>query len=689
MTSSSLSIERPQRKSRLAPLRPAPVAPQMSVPCPAFLAAEGVFVTLATLVVFGGGILFQKLGYARDTSDPCLTDGCRRALADLNAAAAPEGRAHPCDDFYEHVCGSWNGSRDAVSDAVNKASRAVLEDLMQQDAATGDGGRGSAGRAGGSPQPSAPATGCVFKLRAFYKSCLEESKRSSLPENVRLTTQRFNASWDAMLAIASSNVSTLEFMVKMALRYKISAGLELDMKNGRLTLGPGLDLDVQWYRSLERVATEILAASISTAGLSTADVDTALSLGVDGQASAPIIATSLRSAVRDASFGVSLQDWTRFIKEHSGQGALDPNCGSAVRVEAPGVLATLSRQLTEASRTVRALYLYLHLLGHVGQVQALLSERNEKTRQQAFAEFCLNMTYTTGASAPLQMLLMRRGRHEPHQGSLQIIKALAAVDRALIKRVQASWLHRDLVAWSQARLERELEALGHRSAADKRLEDCRAPSADFLPDMGRDFFPNLYAMLESTIKAPIGTQCFDIRGGLLSPEANSSASCLSPVAGMEPVFYEGAEPFVNYPTLGTLHVFGSQALALTTASSMWRHSEEFNRSLACLERENRLLEPLAYYDRIGVMRAVVAVRAAIEAVEASPEPFRDRFERQMFFRRACLMTCSRTPDQAPHPRELPPRLRCNLAVRHTRLFHAAFICDPRRRLSKVEACQLV
>ncbi|KAK8763664.1 hypothetical protein V5799_033727, partial [Amblyomma americanum] len=89
MTTSSQSTYDHRRLGRArAAMHADPVAPQLSVPCGALLAAEGAFVTVSTVLLFGIGILHQK--HARDADDSCLSDGCRRALRELRHAAAPK-----------------------------------------------------------------------------------------------------------------------------------------------------------------------------------------------------------------------------------------------------------------------------------------------------------------------------------------------------------------------------------------------------------------------------------------------------------------------------------------------------------------------------------------------------------------------------------------------------------------------
>ncbi|KAL3220438.1 hypothetical protein MRX96_029878 [Rhipicephalus microplus] len=370
----------------------------------------------------------------------------------------------------------------------------------------------------------------------------------------------------------------------------------------------------------------------------------------------------------------------RSFYRHSGELPVNPDDESLVRVERRASLHSLSAQLLGASHQVRALFLYLHLLAHVGQ---------------ALGEFCRNVTHATGVRAALELLLLNRAGVTDSNESLDtVLGTLAAVNRALMSRIESSWLHWDLVSSAKTRLSHELGVIQWRDKAESRViwGNRERMAADFLPELGADFFVNLYALLERSRMIPFWARCFMTNP--LTGQNWAPRECSGPpkelhltTGGVRAHFLPGSGAFHQLRHPGDTPCYEQRGVL---GQGVWRQkSDDYLRNKACLHREHALLEPDAAYDTHSVLRAALAVRATLEAVEASPRPLRSRFDRQTFFQRVCFLTCSRTPDQAPASGELPPRLRCNLAVRNTPLFHAAFFCDPRRRLARAEVCELV
>ncbi|KAH8022733.1 hypothetical protein HPB51_002986 [Rhipicephalus microplus] len=129
----------------------------------------------------------------------------------------------------------------------------------------------------------------------------------------------------------------------------------------------------------------------------------------------------------------------------------------------------------------------------------------------AFGEFCRNVTHATGVRAALELLLLNRAGVTDSNESLDtVLGTLAAVDHALMSRIESSWLHWDLVASAKTRLSHELGVIQWRDKAESRViwGNRERMAADFLPELGADFFANLYALLERSRMIPFWARCF-------------------------------------------------------------------------------------------------------------------------------------------------------------------------------------
>nr|XP_037276082.1 uncharacterized protein LOC119169093 isoform X2 [Rhipicephalus microplus] len=153
--------------------------------------------------------------------------------------------------------------------------------------------------------------------------------------------------------------------------------------------------------------------------------------------------------------------------------------------------------------------------------------------------------------------------------------------------------------------------------------------------------------------------------------------CVSPALVSQPLFYAGAEAFVNYPTMGFL-------LAEPYADVIFRTlrkappgtdtSRRFTATMSCLRRQ---LESLGNTTVSGdarpaaLFRLAGALQLAHDAVENSGGFSGGDSERRAFFERQCWLWCSRMLHSARSLSavQLDAKGVCNIVVRNVLAFY--------------------
>ncbi|KAL1448247.1 hypothetical protein MTO96_028273 [Rhipicephalus appendiculatus] len=170
--------------------------------------------------------------------------------------------------------------------------------------------------------------------------------------------------------------------------------------------------------------------------------------------------------------------------------------------------------------------------------------------------------------------------------------------------------------------------------------------------------------------------------------------CVSPLLVSKPLFYSGAEAFVNYPTMGFLLAEPYADVlfrALRKAPSGTDTSRRFSATMDCLRRQ---LESLSNTTVSGdarpaaLFRHAGALQLAHDAVHNSGGFSGGDPERRAFFERHCWLWCSRLlrTARSSSAAQLDAKGVCNVVVRNVLAFYRAFRCYPEDYMGSVEVC---
>ncbi|CAN8014622.1 unnamed protein product [Ixodes persulcatus] len=163
----------------------------------------------------------------------------------------------------------------------------------------------------------------------------------------------------------------------------------------------------------------------------------------------------------------------------------------------------MSDALQLATTSVRAVFLYLHVLVRVGQLHVLRRIRHGRRLLQ---EFCRGRIYATVLNKPLQVQMGKTLKYESSRN--YVLNMIDRVAQEMYLKVRNSWLLPDVVSeihrvlqdqpryffWQQERVMEELEKIFSE-----------------LPGMTSNFLGNLYNVQSASYKVPMWAQCAILR----------------------------------------------------------------------------------------------------------------------------------------------------------------------------------
>ncbi|KAK8770168.1 hypothetical protein V5799_013367, partial [Amblyomma americanum] len=655
------------------------------LPWSQFIFAETVVVAAITVLVVVGTLVAQAvLGFY---APPCNTQACDDAMGLARRTARL--RLPPCNGFHEHLCGPGVADRSKVFHLQHIASNSLLE---RATAAGSDAGQ----------QPK----GAMEKAATFYATChrlfLPPSEASSFRHDVSNVLTILKTHWQGIVQLSSNDLSTLEFMLRLVVKHRIELGFQIRLYDGNLhiksanSLRNQLDLPPRHLEAMLGVAlnasgatvhpsqlTEFLLIDESLTNLS--DDDDELAVALPPQQFFQKIYPKERETWLKA-----LTDTPQLVD------SLEPT--KLVRVRDISFLQIFTNFVFKtASKTKRSLWLLFHALLPALKAEVVRGMQADAVTQ-VVESFCYRQCQGSQYGVALDSFLWTSilGSHGG-RSAVPIIVDLLRSQAALVaaRLFSGGLLHEVLQQIEDVEVTR---LLGPNSPEEvKQLEllykDLPMPSQS-------DYYVNrlmpTMALQDDTKLAEQHSRCLEDDVQDMSV-AGRRRLCVLPAGVSHPLFYSGAEPFVNFPTLGFLLAEPYTNVlfdALRRAPPGTEPSRRFAATLACLHRQLESLtnatlagdaKPVALFRHAG------ALQLAHDAVENSGGFGGGDLERRAFFERHCWMWCSRllgASRTSTAPR-LDARTVCSIAVRNVLAFYRAFRCYPEDYMGNVEVCAVL
>lgn len=628
----------------------------------AFVMTETHALALLALAAIAS-LLFDALRKQR------LEESMGRRQARSYLSKAGNASVDPCDDFHEHVCGGWNENMDEWSfskevQAAEKQHKAMA--LLRYPAMPRQGSR------------------TFSMLSALFKSCHQELRvKHNFPYFASAMLQASNITLGTL-----RNTSGVGSWLKTAVAMSVVLGLDplfaltAESRGVRYMLSPAFRLDRTWS---EKFAVNSMQAGglprhvlVAAFGLQERIAHQKLS---DVQWEAATAIGLAKDVFPRVGVG-ALEDWLRAVNAYVNV--------SVTRTTPVGIwyldtLSAILRAFFAVSDATRAAFMYMHILE-----RALDYADASRLPYYDRLAFCVDELNTESLRPALKAFALHSlASRDALSAAHDMYSAISSKTVSALSRLRH--LDRDQLAAVRDALTR----IVRRSVLDGVVM-----SASVLDEAyhGYPATPNLYSGISIGRVIPYKGKEMGRRAACLTLFWNSLAFfdgdrlCLLLEGLVPPLFYAGAGDDVNYGSLGFLIAL---ALAEELLEQLGSGSAQQQLALQTLEKEAARCFPEQKTHATHGAAVALAMAAAFGAFTSqagrdsrdSGSSYRAE-QRRMFFKRACLVTCSLTYFTVNRKSILPDaKFACNAAVSATPEFYEAFSCVHTKERN-VRACLL-
>ncbi|XP_064487315.1 uncharacterized protein LOC135399465 [Ornithodoros turicata] len=651
-----------------------------NLPWRRFMIAEAVTLLGITVGVISVCLTIQQASMA--LTPPCESTTCESALS--FSAVSLHKRIHPCENFYQYVCGNWPESKGAsVAESVLTYKVENLDRLLTKIRV---------------PVDKGVDLDALKKMALYYQSCKHAlSAQASVSDGIQSTLSMLQLGWPDFQAFGNDLDKSIPHIVTMSLVYGFEMGVRLRTVKDDLFMEQSSSL-MQMLKINERLLEDSIIRTVHAGQIpmiSNVDLENLVefdsSLGTlskgrgntwIGRSTADVFGKSRRLSV-----------WKDAIAKVVSPSSLFRAGGVIYSRNLPGV-ENFTQAFIDLNPSTKSFWLYVHTVITAVEILTVQARATTTTNNVSSMEVSYCYEATSAHDFGFGLDVFASWSSVGFKGYAEVMK-MVELHRARMGGIIRRTFQDDLVDIGLGMLTNvQVVFLLGAVAEGKELVE-RMYSATVV---GKDFYKNRLSIAHPASKfIEQYWKCLE-RGGTLTFYSDDFL-CIWSQAVFKPIYYGGGEPVINFPTLGFIVSVAFVNNFLNTIYYMREgtNQEVYDRVMRTQECLGNQYEALSHVQRLNASREEVAkgllilsgaLQLAYETVEATSK-FKSNLERQLFFVRFCTMFCSVTPTKTYVEKSYFASVdMCNIVVRNVLPFYLAFQCFPEDYMGNTEVCRI-